>query len=74
MYDLLCSSYTQIFIQIRNFQIFLLSYHLTFDINCASNLIITYFKSKRLKGKSPQEWTRAFKDAKQWAQEVSRVN
>lgn len=48
--------------------------HSTFDINCASNLIITYSKSKRLKGKSPQEWTKAFKDAKQWAQEVSQVN
>ena len=25
---------------------------------------------ERLKGKPPQEWERAFKDAKQWAQEV----
>ncbi|XP_017764042.1 PREDICTED: cytoplasmic dynein 2 heavy chain 1 [Eufriesea mexicana] len=29
--------------------------------------------AERLKGKSPQEWTRAFKDAKQWAQEVGRL-
>nr|XP_033320776.1 cytoplasmic dynein 2 heavy chain 1 [Megalopta genalis] len=26
-----------------------------------------------LKGRSPQEWTRAFKDAKQWAQEVGKL-
>ncbi|KZC10148.1 Cytoplasmic dynein 2 heavy chain 1 [Dufourea novaeangliae] len=29
--------------------------------------------AERLKGRSPQEWTRAFKDAKQWAQEVGRL-
>ncbi|CAK9809936.1 Cytoplasmic dynein 2 heavy chain 1 [Anthophora quadrimaculata] len=29
--------------------------------------------AERLKGKSPREWTRAFKDAKQWAQEVGRL-
>ncbi|XP_024946848.1 cytoplasmic dynein 2 heavy chain 1 isoform X2 [Cephus cinctus] len=28
---------------------------------------------ERLKGKSPQEWERAFKDAKQWAQEVGKL-
>ncbi|XP_031838829.2 dynein cytoplasmic heavy chain beethoven isoform X1 [Nomia melanderi] len=29
--------------------------------------------AERLKGRSPQEWTRAFKDAKQWAQEVGKL-
>nr|XP_012219219.1 PREDICTED: cytoplasmic dynein 2 heavy chain 1 [Linepithema humile] len=28
---------------------------------------------ERLKGKSPQEWAKAFKEAKQWAQEVGKL-
>ncbi|XP_076621618.1 dynein cytoplasmic heavy chain beethoven [Colletes latitarsis] len=29
--------------------------------------------AERLKGRSPQEWTRAFKDSKQWAQKVGKL-
>jgi len=44
---------------------------------CYIFIILYYFISiyfSRLKGKPPQEWAKAFKEAKQWAQEVSCID